>query len=140
MGGNCVSSVIGLNKGSSCAPVPASSGRSGAQKALWIMLCGEAASPESSGFLHGRQSHIHSLSLIQWCVCVHAHLYIHMCLPEDRLMCFSSGMTYLGFFHVYFMCMCIYVCGHMLSKAPTWRSEDNLRESVLSVHYVGHGA
>lgn len=41
------------------------------------------------------------------CVCVHAHLYIHMCLPEDRLMCFSSGMTYLGFFpclfyvHVY---------------------------------------
>lgn len=60
------------------------------------------------------------LFIVCLCTCTHMYAYTYMCIRVTHT-------------HV---CMHVYVSSNV-SKLHTWRSENNLKESALSFHYVG---
>lgn len=77
--------------------------------------------------LHPLLPSLPSLYNICACTCKCSHMYTHS----------------LILLHFGFICLCVcldvYTCVGMLKSQCTWRSEDDLRELVLSVNHAGSG-
>lgn len=69
--------------------------------------------------------------LVLWCLTLNVAYGLGSCCPSQHFQ-FSLQMTEFIFLN---SVMCMHVDEYERSKAYTWRSEDNLWESVLSFHY-----
>lgn len=66
---------------------------------------------------------------------VYRHMDVSKNAHGSLLRCIKKGTFKFFYIYLFCMCMCMHMCTHTCSMTHTWKSGDNLPESVLPFHH-----